>query len=367
MIAGRATAHGTQALAENSPEPASYSYGDGGLAISSIGLGTVRHAASDVLDTAYTAVVGRALELGCNLFDTALSYRFQRSERVIGAVLADRIANGSIHREAVVVATKGGYVAFDGAEPSEPDKWVHKTFIDAGLAKPHEFVSNYRHCFAPDFLNYSIAASRANLGLDTIDIYYLQNPETQRITLSHDSFRRRMTDAFETLEQAVEDGRIGNYGLSTWTGLRVAPKAPDYLSLAEMVGIAYEVAGNTHHFRYVQMPYNAMMPEAFAFENQQVGEAFLPPLAAAEELGLYSTVSAAIHQGRLSVPLVPQLPEYLPGLPSDAACALQFARSTPGVCAALLGTANVAHLEEDLSLLQRSPAEPAVIEALFRR
>lgn len=367
MIAGYATPEATAAFAARAAEPDSYRHTVDGLTFSSLGLGTARHEATDRIDAAYEATLQRAFALGCNVVDTAVSYRYQRSERVVGRALQSAINAGLIQREEVILATKGGYVPFDSAEPLDPKAWVNQHYLTPGVAHANDFAAEYRHCIAPGFLEHSLQQSRENLGLETIDIYYLHNPETQRLTLSRDTFRRRLLDAFEALEAAVEKGWIRAWGLATWTGFRVPPKAPDYLSLAEMVGLACEVAGQAHHLRYIQLPYNAMQPEAFALENQQINEMYLNPIEAAQELGLSVMVSAPIHQGRLVVPIVPQLREAFPNLASDAVCALQFVRSTPGVTTALAGTCDLAHLEENLHLLTLKPADSETILRLYSR
>jgi len=68
------------------------------------------------------------------------------------------------------------------------------------------------------------------------------------------------------------------------TAYRVLADTPDYLSMTELMGMAIEVAGQDNHFRYIQLPYNLFMPEAFAFTNQQVSEDFLSPIAALRNL-----------------------------------------------------------------------------------
>jgi len=67
-----------------------------------------------------------------------------------------------------------------------------------------------------------LAHSLRNLGLDAIDIYYVHNPETQLEALGVSKFASRIRDAFEFLEKAVADGRIGCYGTATWNGYRPA-------------------------------------------------------------------------------------------------------------------------------------------------
>jgi predicted aldo/keto reductase-like oxidoreductase len=140
---------------------------------------------------------------------------------------------------------------------------------------------------------------------------------------------------------------------------------PDYLSITEMVGLAMEVAGEDHHFRYVQLPYNLFMTEGFALENQQVGEGFYSAVAAAGELGLTVMTSAPLMQGRLTVPIMPQLADVLPGLDTDAQRAIQFVRSTPGVATALVGMKDTTHVAENLALLKVAPADGEIIRGMY--
>ncbi|MBI5958868.1 MAG: aldo/keto reductase [Chloroflexi bacterium] len=336
-----------------------------GLVVSSLGLGTYLGQPDDTADAAYQSAIERALTLGCNHIDTAINYRFQRSERAVGKALAAAVRRGDVRREEVVIATKGGFVPFDGAAPDDPRRWVYQKYIETGLAHPNDFVANYQHCLSPDFLDAMIEHSRHNLGVETLDIYYLHNPETQHISNTHDTFRRRMLDAFETLEAAVEEGHITAYGVATWTAFRSAPNAPDYLSLTELVGLAFEVAGDENHFSYVQLPYNLMMTEAFALANQQVSDEFFSAIGAAEELGLTVITSATLKQGLLISPFMADLAPYFPDLNNDGQRAIQFARSTPGVTSALIGMGQVAHVEQNLALAAQKPTDPGVIRGLF--
>src|SRR5258708_6001793 len=89
------------------------------LSISSIGLGTYLGHWDDTTDRMYQEAVKRALELGCNVIDSAINYRFQRSERAIGAALAQLIDGGRASRDEVIVATKGGFIPFDGEPPRD--------------------------------------------------------------------------------------------------------------------------------------------------------------------------------------------------------------------------------------------------------
>ena len=88
-----------------------------------------------------------------------------------------------------------------------------------------------------------IDQSRANLGLETIDFYYLHNPESQVAAVGREEFRRRLEAAFALLEQKAADGAIGCYGVATWNGLRAQPAEPAFLSLAEMIAAAERIGG----------------------------------------------------------------------------------------------------------------------------
>ncbi|MGH7768871.1 MAG: aldo/keto reductase, partial [Candidatus Binatia bacterium] len=89
-----------------------------GLRLSSIGIGTYLGNHDSVADNLYRRAVARAVELGSNVIDSAINYRFQRSERAIGAALKDLAARG-FERGEIVLATKGGFLPFDGSPPPD--------------------------------------------------------------------------------------------------------------------------------------------------------------------------------------------------------------------------------------------------------
>lgn len=323
------------------------------LRVSSLGIGTYLGPEDAATDALYQAAVTAALERGVNVIDSAVNYRHQRSERAVGAALAAAIGRGALARDEVVVATKGGFIPFDGEVPRDPSGYVSATYLRTGIIGPGDVVG--AHCMTPRYLADQIERSRANLGLATIDVYYLHNPESQLEEVDRPEFRRRVRAAFEALEQAVASGRIRVYGTATWHGYRQDASAPGHLSLSELVGVAREVGGPDHHFRVIQLPYNLAMPEAFTRATQPLDGRTLTALAAAQQLGVYVMASASVHQGQLTQRLPPVLAEYLPGLATDAQRALQFVRSTPGIGTALVGMKTLAHVEENATLAAVPP------------
>jgi aryl-alcohol dehydrogenase-like predicted oxidoreductase len=337
---------------------------DGGPRTSSIGIGTYLGREDAATDLAYQRAITRALERGMNVIDTAVNYRFQRSERAIGAVLEEVIGRRLVARDEIVVATKGGFIPFDGAMPRDPGAYFTDTYLKPGIVTPDEVVGG-AHCMTPRYLADQIDRSRANLGLETLDVYYVHNPEMQREDVGRDEFLARLRRAFEGLEEAVQANRIARYGTATWNGYRVDPGAPDYLSLEEIVGVAREAGGSGHHFKVIQVPYNLAMTEAFTRANQRVGAETVTLVEAAKRLGVYVMASASVYQGQLTRNLPPVVADFLPGLETDAQRALQFVRSTPGIGTALVGMKSAAHVEENAAVTGVSPLPPAEFARLF--
>jgi aryl-alcohol dehydrogenase-like predicted oxidoreductase len=366
MIPGHATPEGTARYAERfavatdhfrTLEPAGR--------LSSLGVGTYLGRADAATDTQYRRALSRALQRGLNVVDTAINYRNQRSERTVGAVLADAVARGSIRREEVVVATKGGYLPLD-AEADDPRGHFTRTYLESGLVGPGDVVGG-AHCMAPRYLADQIERSRANLGVETIDVYYLHNPESQLEEVDRPDFEQRLRAAFAALEEAVDAGRIGCYGAATWNGFRQPPDAPDHLSLPAMVAAARDAGGADHHFKVIQLPYNLGMPEAYARTTQRVGDEMLSVLDAAQRLGVYVMASASVHQGQLTRNLPDVLAQYIPGLQTDAQRALQFVRSTPGIGTALVGMKSTDHVEENSAVAAVEAMPPEIFARLFTR
>ena len=334
-----------------------------GLWLSSIGLGTYLGHPTAEVDTDYIAAIKRALTNGINVIDTASNYRFQRSERAVGQAVAELMAANQIQRDEVVLATKGGYIAYDGDYPRDPNRWVHDNLIEPGIIKAEEIVDG--HCLSPRFIRSQIEQSRHNLGVDTIDIYYIHNPESQLESIGRTEFRDRLRRAFAVLEEAVDEGLIKFYGTATWNGYRIAPGATQYLSLDDVLSLARDVCGLTHHCRFIQLPFNLAMLEALTARNQRATDEMMSILEAANRLGLTIMSSASLLQGRLLDQLSDDLRDQFGELLTDAQRCLQFVRSTPGVTTALVGMGRTRHVDENLATARVSPLSQEQFRALF--
>jgi aryl-alcohol dehydrogenase-like predicted oxidoreductase len=364
MLKGRATAEGTASYASRFPNLTGNYRPFLRLSVSSIGIGTYLGEPDEETDRAYDDALKAALRGGINLIDTAVNYRFQRAERTIGKALGELVAAGEIRREEIVVATKGGYLTFDGGVPEDPRAWFQDHFIRTGIVAPAD-IADGSHCMTPKWIETMLEMSRANLGLETIDIYYLHNPETQLEVVERAEFNRRLRAAFATLERAVADGRIAVYGAATWNGLRAEPTTRGWLSLEDLLAAATEVGGAAHHFRAVQLPYNLAMPEALTRRTQPFKGSRAAALSAAHDAGLAVCASASLLQGRLAGALPPIVAEAFDDLQSDAQRAIQFVRSSPGVDVALVGMKSAAHLRDTLAAASHPPATLKQLMTLF--
>ena len=361
-----ATTEGTKRYAESFSSRAA----DGhfrevhGLMLSSIGIGTYLGQPDERTDAAYATAVVAAVESGINVADAAINYRFQRSERSIGAALVQLEAKGYT-RDQLVLCTKAGYLTPDGKMPGDPNQYFFHEYIQRGIFSAKDITAG-SHCIAPRFLQDQISRSMANLGVNCIDVFYLHNPETQLGEIAKVQFLGRIREAFYYLESAVRTGKIHFYGVATWNGFRQEAGARDSMQLAELDAVAKEIAGDDHHFRFVQLPFNLGMTEALTLGNQSVDGKIMTIMEAAEELNIALIASASLLQGQVASNLPEFVGEAL-GLDSDAERALQFVRSSPGITTALVGMSREEHVRANARLVAVPPATIDQFSKLFSR
>lgn len=352
-IAGRATAVGTKRFAErfeSSYSPDFYRHTAPDLTYSSLGMGTYLGDCNDREDDRYVEVLSAGMSKGLNVLDTAINYRCQRSERAVGRALREAIDSGVASRDEIVVCTKGGYVPLDGAPPStraEYDAYLEKEFFSTSVVSKSDLVAG-GHCVRPRFLADQIERSRKNLGVDTIDVFYLHNPEQQLDGLDHTRFATVMSDAFTELESQVSAGTIGTYGCATWNGFRVFAANKSHLNLADLVAVAEKVGGKSHHFRSIQLPVNLAMTEAVRSPTQSHNGKNRSLLDLAGDMGMSVVASASLMQSQLTSNLPAEVKSLFPSFTTDAQRAIAFVRSLP-VNSALVGTRSVSHLHENIA------------------
>jgi len=333
-----------------------------GRPVSSIGIGTHRGDASAETDDLYRESLLCAVRGGINLIDTAINYRWMRSERTIREVVAGLDADG-ISRKAICLCSKGGFVPQDADDPRPVQEYIWDEFVVPGLIDMNEAVR--RHSIKAGFVRKLLTMSLLNLGMKHIDVYLLHNPERAMAWMGPEKFYDCLRQTFFMLEDAVSAGSIGSYGIATWQGLRTSPKNEYYLSLERIFSIARDVGGPEHHFRAIQFPLNCTNTEALLRTNQEIGGKKMTVLEAASRLGLYIFTSASISRGQ---DLSPEIAERLTagaGGQNTIQAALNFVRSVPGVGTALVGMRKRDHVEKALIMASYPLMSPDEVQKIY--
>ena len=360
-----ATPEATRRYAARFPKAAEGHFRDAQrLAASSLGIGTYLGNPDEKTDQGYTAAIVEAAQNGINVIDAAINYRFQRSERSVGAALAALEAKG-IARDELILCTKAGYLTPDGEMPSDANEYFFREYIQPGVLSAKDIVGG-SHCLTPRFLKNQLGRSLRNMQVDCVDVYYLHNPETQLTEITKPDFLERVREAFTFLESAVVAGEIQYYGVATWNAFRQEAQARDSLQLAELAQIAKEIAGGRHRFRFVQLPFSLGMTEALTLGNQTIAGHKRTVMEAADELDITLIASASLLQGQVASNLPGFVSEAL-GLENDAERALQFVRSAPGITTALVGMARAEHARANARLVSVSTATVDQFSKLFSR
>uniref|UniRef100_UPI00102C8660 aldo/keto reductase n=1 Tax=Candidatus Magnetaquicoccus inordinatus TaxID=2496818 RepID=UPI00102C8660 len=307
-------------------------------------------------DQRYIDAMLHAASRGINVFDTAINYRHMKAERCVGTAVRRLSAQG-ISRSSLCVTSKGGYITHDADDNRQAERYLREQYLANGLIDEDELQR--RHSIQPRFIAQQLEQSLGNLGLATLDVYYLHNPEDELPHLGQELFYSRLRECFIELEKAVQAGKIVCYGLATWHGLRVEEEAANHLSLQRAVTAANEAAAavhaKQHHLRAVQLPFNVREHQSLTRPTQMVNGNRLSALQAIAELGMYAFTSATVLQGA-TVP--GQFRTLAVGLP-ERTLALRAAYSITEIGTALVGMRRITSVEEALAVasLPTIPAE----------
>ncbi len=316
-VTGAASAAATRAHADRraAGDGAYRALGRTGLTVSCLGFGGYR-----VNDESpvHRGALERAFAAGVNLVDTSTNYTDGGSERLIGRVVGEAVRRGRIAREELVVVSKIGYVQGGNLALAREREAAGRPFPEMVLYQPDCW-----HCIHPEFLEDQLARSLERLGLETLDVCLLHNPEYFLSDAAHsggdgvesvrDEFYRRLEAAFRFFEERVAAGSLRWYGVSSNTVAR--PESdPEVTSLARMLAAARAAGGPGHHFGVLQLPMNL-------FEAGGVLEPNGPPvssgvrrtvleLASAEAVGVLVNrpLNAVVGRGMVRLADFPDAP-----------------------------------------------------------
>ncbi|WP_020576575.1 aldo/keto reductase [Actinopolymorpha alba] len=284
-------------------------------------------------DTAGTAeaasMLDAALDAGITGIDTANGYAGGAAETMLKELLGPR-------RDQVVLATKAGI--------PHPDAGAHAPLSAQGLRA-------------------SLEGSLRRLGVDSVDVYYLHQPDRST----------PLTETLSTIAEFVDKGLVKALGVSNFAAWQIAEinHLADDLSMPRPVVaqqlynlVARRIEDEYLEFAQVSgiltMVYNPLAgglltglhtyedhPTSGRFGDSRVAETYKRRYWTPELFG--AVRSLAQVAGAAGIPL--------------PALALRWLLSKPGAGAVLLGGSNVAHLRANLSAAAEGPLPADVVAA----
>lgn len=315
----------------------------------------------------YISSIKEAIKNGINLIDTASNYRYGQSEKEIGIALGELIQNKEIKREALIICSKGGFIQLSYPFPKNPYTWIKENIIAPKRAYKEDIELD-QHCMSEDYLEWSCRKSLENLGIESLDIYYLHNPEMQMMRLGERAFYAQIEKIFARFESLADQGLFQFYGVAVWNGF--ISNNEELLSLEHLVKIAEKVGGKNHRFKYIQTPFNMAKTDIYSRLTQVVSSKPCTLLQAAHALNIGVISSSSLLQMNLFKKSFSKesgviLDESMI-LSNDIQLALQFVRSTPGIVSSLFGSKSPQHIRENLKISNIKSISKARYDLLFK-
>ena len=363
MNTGYATPEGTKKFAERQHVTSQKNYKNiHNLTLSNVGIGTYLGNPDTETDYLVQDAVKKSILGGINVIDSAINYRAQKAERSVGNAISQLIDNNDISREEIFVSTKNGYVTNDGDIEEELMQYVIREYGKTGIVKEGDISPGY-HCMTIPYLNDQLERSLKNLGLDCVDLMYLHNSVEGQTHLPREQFLKNLKDVFDFYEKKRKEGKIRFYGMATWECFRTTPENPLFLQLSEVLDLAIQAGGKEHGFRFIQLPFNLILDQAYMTKNHSVDGKTISALEAAQRFNLGVFTSVPIMQGKLLA--TNTIPEF--GNSSMSVRLLQFVRSTPGITAPLIGHKSESHVKENMDVMKIPPLSESEFNDLIKK
>ena len=363
MITGYATPEGTKKFADRQQVASQQNYKNiHNLTLSNVGVGTYLGNPDTETDKLVEEAIKKSVLGGINVIDTAINYRAQKAERSMKNAISQLINNNDISREEIFVSTKNGYVTNDGDIQEDLMQYVMREYGKTGIVNEGDISPGY-HCMTLPYLNDQLERSLKNLGLECIDLMYLHNSVEGQTHLPRDQFLKNLKEVFDFYEKKRKDGKIRFYGMATWECFRTTPENPLFLELAEVMDLAIQAGGNEHGFRFIQLPFNLMLDQAYITKNHGVDGKTVSALEAAQKFNLGVFTSVPLMQGKLLTTNI--IPEF--GNSSVSVRLLQFVRSTPGITAPLIGHKSESHVKENMDVMKIPPLSELEFNDLVKK
>ena len=223
------------------------------LKVSQAGMGMYRMADGQ---TEHKNALIAAIQSGINIIDTSSNYADGESEILLGKVLQEHFDSGG-EREGIVLVSKAGYMQGQILEMSHKRESLGDGYQDLVMLD-----ESLQHCIHPEFLEDCLSTSLERIGVKTLDVYLLHNPEYylmwaekngEDLEESRTILYDRIQKAFKYLQDQVNKGRIRYFGISSNT-LGYGSDHPQYVDLSQIIECAEQLPG----FAVIQTPLNLL-------------------------------------------------------------------------------------------------------------
>lgn len=326
------------------------------LKLSSVGMGTyLGNLSAQDDDDLEKSLYYSIKEGGINVIDTSINYRSMLSEKCIGRAINSLIEEEVINRESIFICTKSGYVTNDGDYTNiDVDTYLTSMFLNNNIISHSDLSPSY-NIMHPSYISRCIDKSLCNMGINTIDLIYIHNSfESWHNIVDRPKYYEMLSRVFQLYEEYRQKGKINFYGMATWNCFTSKENSKDYLSLKEVVDIAKNVGGDNNGFKFIQLPFNMYLNQPYTFRNQSTETSNkLTILEVAQKYGIHVFTSVPLYQGKLLQMGLDKSP--LDNLPTTSLKLLQFARSTPGITAPLVGQKKNSHTKENVLISKYPP------------
>jgi myo-inositol catabolism protein IolS len=147
--------------------------------------------------------VQRAVEHGCNFFDTADVYGHGHSEEILGEALA------GVRRQVIIATKVGGNFYNRDVHPLLRDRVAQASGVSYAQLPPDvPLPVTHDANFSSDYVRFALGRSLERLRTDYVDLLQLHNPPLQQITTM---------ETYGVLEDLKKEGLIRAYGISVHT------------------------------------------------------------------------------------------------------------------------------------------------------
>lgn len=304
-----------------------------------IALGTHLGDFSDTDSEKYIQAIKYAVRNGINTIDGAINYRGMRSEKDEGIAINQLIEAGEIKREDIFITSKAGLLFGDVQEGLNPQKCLTEILEPNGITiDDFTEYEGLLQTLNPKFFETALNKSLQNLGIETLDLYYIHIPEISRLGLSEEEFYTQIEILFRWYESKVSEGKIRFYGIAFEFMTEEPQEAKWHIELEKLKQLAEKVAVGESHLKYILFEYNLLCASANIDKTQTVNGQQMTMLEACRKLGFETVASMPFAMGD-------GLEKY------SVEEMLSFALD--GMEHVIVGSKNTKHIQEIIDIAQR--------------